>query len=550
MNRVLLSSLLALALPIHLGAMTPVQYAASRATIAVEANATAKKKVKKSTKSSSKSSAAVSKSGTKSAPKAASAVTTRKSVRSTVSKAAPRALAPVGPDALEAQFRSVLGRSAGSGKWGVMVVSLSSGDTLFNHNGDSQLLPASTMKLFTSAMALDRFGANGHFETEVLRAGAIGTDGILRGDLILRGAGDPMLAGKATDEAGEPPMEALARRIADAGIRRVTGTVIADASAFEDRRIPDGWKKNYLQASYAARVSALSFNENKITMIVRPEGDRAVVSFNPAVSGLPLANEVRIEKGTRASRIGFKQDSTGTMIVRGTMGSLAAQRELYFVVERPELFAAGALRAALVSRGITVDGATVRSGRAALDAPRVTAVSSPSLEKIVTQMNGESNNHFAELLFRNVAHGAGNAGTAENANALLGRFLSDKARVAPQAVFAADGSGLSTLDRVTPRAMVQLLGYAKKATWGSVFEASLPVAGRTETLRRRMKWTPAMGNLHAKTGTTNDVASLGGYVTSKGGELLAFSFIYNGRDRWRAKDSMDQMGVALASFSR
>jgi D-alanyl-D-alanine carboxypeptidase/D-alanyl-D-alanine-endopeptidase (penicillin-binding protein 4) len=545
MNRVLFSSLLALALPIHVGAMTPVQYAASRASIAVEAPksspSAAKKKGKKSSKSSSKA-------VTTAAPKSA-ATSAAKGAPKGAPKGA-RVSGPVGSEALDAQFRSVLGRMANSGKWGVMVVSLTSGDTLFNHHGDDQLLPASTMKLFTSAMALDRFGTNGHFETEVLRLGAIGTDGILRGDLILRGAGDPMLAGKATDEAGEPPMEALARRISEAGIRRVSGTVIADASAFEDRRIPDGWKKNYLQAGYAARVSALSFNENKITMIVRPEGDHASVSFNPAVSGLPLSNEVRIEKGTRASRISFKQDSTGTMIVRGTMGSLAAPRDLYFVVERPDLFAAGALRAALVSRGITVDGATVRSGRAAIDAPRITAVASPSLEKIVTQMNGESNNHFAELLFRNVAHGAGNAGTAENANALLGRFLTDKARVAPQSVFAADGSGLSTLDRVTPRAMVQLLSYARKTPWGPVFEASLPVAGRTETLRKRMKWTPAMGNLHAKTGTTNDVASLGGYVTTKSGEQLAFSFIYNGRDRWRAKDSMDQMGVALASFSR
>ena len=131
----------------------------------------------------------------------------------------------------------------------------------------------------------------------------------------------------------------------DSAIASLSIALGTDASAFEDRRIPDGWKKKYLQAGYAARVSALSFNENKITMIVRPEGDHASVSFNPAVSGLPLSNEVRIEKGSRGSRISFKQDSTGTMIVRGTMGSLAVPRDLYFVVERPELFAAGALRA-------------------------------------------------------------------------------------------------------------------------------------------------------------------------------------------------------------
>ena len=175
---------------------------------------------------------------------------------------------------------------------------------------------------------------------------------------------------------------------------------------------------------------------------------------------------------------------------------------------------------------------------------------SPPLQKIVTQMNGESNNHFAELLFRDAASSVGAPGSAENANILLRRFLYEKADVAPTSVFAADGSGLSTLDRVTPRAMVQLLGYVRKAPWGPVLEQSLPVAGETETLRHRMRFTPAMGNLHAKTGTTNDVASLGGYVTAKNGEQLAFSFIYNGKDRWRAKEAMDAMGATLASFTR
>jgi D-alanyl-D-alanine carboxypeptidase/D-alanyl-D-alanine-endopeptidase (penicillin-binding protein 4) len=141
-------------------------------------------------------------------------------------------------------------------------------------------------------------------------------------------------------------------------------------------------------------------------------------------------------------------------------------------------------------------------------------------------------------------------GSAENANTLLRRFLWEKAGVQPTDVYAADGSGLSTADRVTPRAMVQLLAYAAKAPWHDVLEQSLPVAGRTETLRRRMKYTPAMGNLHAKTGTTNDVASLGGYVTSRDGEQLAFSFIYNGHDRWRAKEAMDAMGATLASYQR
>ncbi|HEY5060573.1 MAG TPA: D-alanyl-D-alanine carboxypeptidase, partial [Gemmatimonadaceae bacterium] len=113
-----------------------------------------------------------------------------------------------------------------------------------------------------------------------------------------------------------------------------------------------------------------------------------------------------------------------------------------------------------------------------------------------------------------------------------------------------DGSGLSMIDRVTPRSMVQLLGYVHNAAWGPVFHAALPVDGESGTLKRRAKGTPARGNLHAKTGTTNTVAALGGYVTAKNGEVLAFSLIYNGADRWNAKAAMDQIGATMAEFVR
>lgn len=455
---------------------------------------------------------------------------------------------PKSGNELAGDLSSMLSRVK-SGKFGVIVYSITNGDTLFERNADMQMLPASTMKLFTSSLALDRFGANGKFETVVLRTGSLSSDGTLHGDLVLRGAGDPTLSGKGFELGAEPPMDALARQIAAAGVKHVTGTVVGDATAFLDGHVPDGWRTRYLQASYAARVSALSFNENKITLLIRPSGGHAELSFQPAVSGLPVSNDVKVTASSKGARIGVRQDSTGRLVVSGWIGAQSAQRDYQVMVEGPELLAAAALRAALVAQGITVDGA-VRVGPAPTDAVALASFDSPSLEKIVTQMNGESNNHFAELLFRDAASSAGTPGSAENGNILLRRFLYEKAAVAPISVFAADGSGLSTLDRVTPRAMVQLLGYVKKAPWGSVLESSLPVAGETETLKHRMRYTPAMGNLHAKTGTTNDVASLGGYVTAKNGEQLVFSFIYNGKDRWRAKEAMDAMGSTLASFSR
>jgi serine-type D-Ala-D-Ala carboxypeptidase/endopeptidase (penicillin-binding protein 4) len=531
---VILPILLAASIPLQAARASVPQYAAVRAEVTAAAKKTAAAPGK---------AAGPRKTAAPARAKNVKAAPARNASSTAIHATTPKTRFELGED-----LSSMIAR-ARSGKWGVLVVSLSTGDTLFGRNPDQQLLPASTMKLFTSSLALDRFGADGKFRTVVLRAGSLGSDGVLHGDLVLRGAGDPTLAGKQLDDGGEPPMDTLARQIAAAGVKRVTGAIVGDASAFLDSHVPDGWRTRYLQASYAARVSALSFNENKITIVVRPSGARAELSFVPAVSGVPVSNNVKVAPSSQGARIGVRQDSTGRLVVSGWIGAQSTQRDYQVMVEGPELFAAGALRAALVAQGVAVDG-QVRAGTSPGDAVSIATFDSPPLQKIVTQMNGESNNHFAELLFRDAARSAGAPGSAENGNILLRRFLYEKADVAPTAVFAADGSGLSTLDRVTPRAMVLLLGYVRKAPWGSVLEQSLPVAGETETLRHRMRHTSAMGNLHAKTGTTNDVASLGGYVTAKNGEQLAFSFIYNGKDRWRAREAMDAMGATLASFSR
>jgi D-alanyl-D-alanine carboxypeptidase/D-alanyl-D-alanine-endopeptidase (penicillin-binding protein 4) len=451
---------------------------------------------------------------------------------------------------LTATLTTTLQRTRGKGTWGVMVVSLTNGDTLFGHNADRQLLPASTMKLYTSALALDQFGPDGRFETQLLHTGTLGPDGVLNGDLILRGAGDPTFGGMSSDRYTPSPMTTLARSVVAAGVMRVTGSIIGDASGYDDSKVPDGWRRRYLYASYAARVSALSFNENQVTVIVRPDGNKAQVGFNPPILGIELTNKVTIVAGSRGARVRVAQDSVaGKVTVSGWIGSRSTDRGYKLVVDNPELFAVGALKAALLANGVKVDG-PIKIGDAPDSLLTVASLPSPPLQEMISLMNGESNNHYAELLFRNVASAGGGRGSATSANSLLGRFLTEKVRVGANAVFAADGSGLSTLDRVTPRSMVQLLDYAKRAPWGAVLEQSLPIAGRTETLARRMRRTEAAGNLRAKTGTTNDVASLGGYVTASNGENLAFAIIYNGTDRYRAREAIDKIGVTLATFTR
>jgi D-alanyl-D-alanine carboxypeptidase/D-alanyl-D-alanine-endopeptidase (penicillin-binding protein 4) len=191
-------------------------------------------------------------------------------------------------------------------------------------------------------------------------------------------------------------------------------------------------------------------------------------------------------------------------------------------------------------------------GRTPSSAVKIASIQSPTLDRIVAAMNRESINHFAELLLRNAARGRERStqGTAASGQTLLRQLFAAKVKADTVQLHVADGSGLSTLDRITPRAMTQMLGYAHRADWGPFFHASLPVAGQSELMRRRMRGGQAQGNLHAKTGTTNDVVALSGYVTAVNGEVIAFTFIYNGRDRGAARSMIDVMGQTLANFVR
>ncbi len=474
-------------------------------------------------------------------------VARRRRVRPASRPAAPAWSSPVGETALERDLGSIIGSRTRNGEWGAIVVSLTRGDTLFKENAEAEMQPASTMKMYTAAMALDRFGPDYNFVTWALRDGAV-SSGVLQGNIYLRGSGDPSLSSRLwrTDE----PMDVLARQIAAAGIKRIHGDVVGDASAFDDQLVPEGWQSRYLGAAYAARVSALSLNENLVWVVVQPEGKTASVTLDPATASIPVESSVRVVGGS-GGRISAVRRPDGSVAVRGTIGARSGPLRYSLVVDNPPLYAAGALKASLLKAGVAVDG-NVRLGPTPPNAAQVAAIKSPPLAEIVTEMNRESINLFAELLFRSVARSAvpNEPGSVQTGLTTLRSFLSQKVGAQPQDVTVSDGSGLSVLDRVTPRSMVRLLGFAHEAPWGSTFHASLPLEGESGTLKRHGRYTPAHGNLHAKTGTTNTVASLGGYVTAKDGEIIAFSFIYNGADRWNAKATMDQMGATLAEFVR
>ncbi|MGI9141371.1 MAG: D-alanyl-D-alanine carboxypeptidase/D-alanyl-D-alanine endopeptidase [Gemmatimonadaceae bacterium] len=464
----------------------------------------------------------------------------------------PRATSPRSATALRADLGTIMTSRTRSGTWSATVLSLTRGDTLFEANAAVPVLPASTMKLLTAAIALDRLGPNYRFSTDALRDGNVDASGTLNGNIYIRGDGDPAFSRRFHPGKYSEPVDKLARAVAAAGIRRVTGAVIGDATAFDNVLYPDGWLDRYKGSSYAARVSALSLAENVLWVTVDPErsGTNARVAIEPGTTTIAIRGSVQtVAGGGAAVRASYASD--GNIQVSGRIGANSPVRRFGLVVNNPPAFTTGAFHAALRNAGVQVDGGA-KLGRTPGNATKVTSLLSPPLEQLVAIMNRESINLFAELLLRNAVRGPGREGqgSAPAAQSLLRGFFRDKMGTNPALLAVADGSGLSTLDRVTGHQMTELLGYAHTAPWGSAFHASLPVAGKSALMRTRMRQTPAEGNLHAKTGTTNNVLALAGYVTSENGEVVAFSFIYNGADRWNARASIDAMGETIARFVR
>jgi D-alanyl-D-alanine carboxypeptidase/D-alanyl-D-alanine-endopeptidase (penicillin-binding protein 4) len=279
------------------------------------------------------------------------------------------------PDApLAGRLATLLASKVRNGTWGAMVVSLTSGDTLFARNAGLSLNPASTLKLYTTALAFEQLGPDHRFTTDVYRQGSL-SNGTLTGNLILRGGGDPALSRRYFDGDGNGPMRALARRIADAGVRRITGDVIGDDRAFEPKPVPDGWLTRYLHASYAARVSALSLNENLIHIVVTPgrPGQAGTVRLEPATTAFSVTNNSSTRSRSRGAQLTVTGGEDGVIRVKGWIGLSSEPRVYGLVVPEPARFTTGALVRALRDLGVIVEG-NARVGPTPSGAVKVTSL--------------------------------------------------------------------------------------------------------------------------------------------------------------------------------
>ena len=468
--------------------------------------------------------------------------------------------------------------------YGVKVASLDTGQVLFEENANKLLVPASNMKLYTVAAALDRLTPDFRFVTSVYAAERPNATGTVRGDLTIYGRGDPTFAMRFNDGDYYKAVEDLAARIVAAGVKRVEGDLIGDESYFNGATLGPGWEWDDLQWYYGAEVSALTVNDNAIDLFVKPGGRAGAAA---QVTTGPIGSLIRV-----VAPRGYEDVPAAggfiTFVNRTTTAARGAKRELVVnrplgssVIEvsgalplddpgysasvaapRPTLLFAAMLRLALEHQGVSVKGRTrTVDARARATAPldmtklvELAQRQSPPLSEVAAQTLKPSQNLYTELILRTLGKQALNAdpklSSAEAGTAVVKIFLGE-AGVDVSLLSFVDGSGLSRSNLVTADSSLRLLTYMSRHRFAQVFRDALPIAGVDGTLRARMKNTPAAGNVRAKTGTLNNVAALSGYVNSAAGERLVFSVIYNHQpaEGDLRRTYLDAVAALLASFA-
>lgn len=451
--------------------------------------------------------------------------------------------------------------------WGVKVVSLDSGRTLFEHNAAKLHKPASNAKLFTGALALDRLGADFRIKTSLYAAASPDKRGRLRGDLIVFGRGDPTFAARFNGGDPSRSFAPIAEAVAAAGIRRIDGNLIADESFFRGAPFGGSWAWGDLQYHYGAAVSALTCDDNTIDLVIHPgarPGDACRVETRPPLHNLIFANLTDTAPTGERARIDVERLPGSSLVtLRGQVPIAGKPVSEAVTVANPAEWFGLRLKEELAARGIKVAGHVVtRDWRDREHAPlktvglrEVAAVESRPLAEIVAAMMKPSQNLYAQLLLLQVgAQSQSQDRATEDAGlAELGRFL-DSAGIPRRDVLFDEGSGLSRAALVTPNAVVQLLTHMSRHRHAAEFLASLPVAGVDGTLAGRMQGTAAARNARAKTGTLRHVNALSGYVTTAAGERLVFSLMLNNytppENAPSARADLDALAVMLAEFGR
>ncbi len=481
---------------------------------------------------------------------------------------------------LRAKISEVLAKpELSSAMVGIKVVSLDNGRVLFEENANKLLRPASNMKLYTVAAALDCLSPDYKFSTSVYVSARPDAAGRVRGDLTVYGRGDPSLAARFNNGDYFKGIDDLATRIVAAGVKRVEGDIVGDESYFVGPKYGAGWNWEDLTWYYGAEITPLTVNDNALDLFIKPGsavGQPAVITTGPpdplltivnnvVTSAKGLRREISIHRGLGENSINIK--GTIPLDDRGYTGGIG--------ISHPGLLFVYLLRTSLAQKGVVITGksritgetsqppmmtstAIAASATASPFQTEIASLQSPPFSFIASQTLKPSQNLYTELILRTLgkvtlpaATTSSLGQTSEELGIEAVKSFLKTVGIRPEALNLDDGSGLSRNDMITADASVQLLTFMSKHRYANVFRDALPVGGVDGTLRNRFRGTPAENNVRAKTGSLSSAASLGGYVTTAAGEKLAFSIMVNNYPREVEPRSLciDPIAILLASYA-
>lgn len=494
--------------------------------------------------------------------------------------------------------------------WGLKIVSLDTGKTIFEHNPQKYFNPASNAKLYTTALALEQLGADFRIKSSLYSSARPDASGTLKGDLLVYGRGDPTMAARLNGGDYLKALDPLIAQLNNAGVRRIEGDIVGDESYFAGPPFGSGWEWDDLQAYYGAEVSALTIDDNALDLFVKPADRVGVpcrITTGPPTFFVTLINRTQTApKGTEPKIVVYRPIGENIIYVSGRLPLGSSGYSNSVAVHNPAGLFVTLFKDALAAKGIVVTGRTrVVDWKYREVTPidfakliELGSVESMPLGEIVRETLKPSQNLYAQLLLLQVGNRARQAETVNSSPesnpaspasasklnfhapvddsrtdeeagvALMQDFLS-RIGVRKGDVLLEEGSGLSRRDVITPEATVTLLSHMSRSRWAEVYRGALPIAGVDGTLQNRMKGTAAAGNVRAKTGTLRYVYTLAGYVTTAAGERLAFSIMlnnyYNAERSAPARDpsasqtpraappapreDLDAIAIMLASFT-
>ncbi|MFB3904246.1 MAG: D-alanyl-D-alanine carboxypeptidase/D-alanyl-D-alanine-endopeptidase [Acidobacteriota bacterium] len=448
----------------------------------------------------------------------------------------PVAFDPGGPYAeIGRKIQAIINKPAyRRAEWGLDVRALEDDSPIFVHNSDRLFPPASNLKLFTTSTALDRLGPDFRFTTQVAYEGSLGPAHRLTGNLVLFGQGDPDLGGSIrTIPSQFAHFDTMAQKVREFGITEIEGDVIGDDSYFTFAPYGDGWMPSDLVRDYGAPISALSFNNNLITLSLRPSrrvGLPASASVYPSESLLNITNKTRTVRRGRTSVRWYRTPGTDNVSLRGQVPLRGGGTSQSFLVKDPALYTARLLRERLIKSGIRVKGvARARHAGDGLGRPPahlIYAHESPPLLDIISHTNKKSQNLYAEILLRALGAQVKGIGSDQAGLEVVYEFLAE-AGITPASARLHDGSGLSRYNLITPRSETMLLAHVASKPYFSDFMDTLAISGLDGTLRGRMVHGPGFLRVFAKTGSLQSVTTLGGYVRANSGKIVSFSILNN-----------------------